>query len=118
MTKGNIFVILSLFLTGCCDKLSDSYYWVDYNITNIRVDDDAEYHVTFQSKSGGVYSERDLSAWDVSVLMSNVPYPVYKKKRRIHTDCIGAVSDEQTIPIRENRILVIPNDYKIETFDD
>ena len=31
---------------------------------------------------------------------------------------VGAVSDEQTIPIRENRILIIPNDYKIETFDD
>lgn len=110
-------IILSvLIISGCCTSYSDSYYYIDYLIINLRIDDDAEYHINYKSINGMIYSESDISS--IKVVAKNIQYPILKKRVHKHCDCFNNVSESIEAPFRDSWIIEIPNNYKIETFDD
>lgn len=104
-----LFVLsLILFYDSCTidDLIKEKYNYTDITIQKIRIDDDSEYHLTY-IKNGWVESENDIKDWDMCIQYGN-----YDK-------AIGKIKTSYT---NENIVycyyIYLPNNYKIEYFDD
>lgn len=87
-----------------------------FHITSIRVDDDAEYHITAYSNDGQIFSISDASAtgWinPITIRYANVPAPV------IEIDYDDSQKEGHFYENRHQKRVILPIGFKIDTFDD
>lgn len=92
----------------------DKTFNVEYTIQSIRVDDDAQYHITaIKTSGGGVKSWHDLDeGWEVRVHYSSTAYPYVNVLYKDNGDGYGDPMGGEPVEV------YLPHGYKIETFDD
>jgi hypothetical protein len=109
------FLSIGLFFLLCasashCKTPPDQVKWVTFQVMALRIDDDAEYHITMGNPDYGIKSYHDVDSYEIYVHFGNIPAPVvsqlYTKDRDEWVDH----------PLHLD--LTLPYNYKIETFDD
>lgn len=88
------------------NKPDPPFKYIDVDIQKIRVDDDSEYHLTY-IKNGYVESENDIKDWDICIQYGNYNKATGKIKTDYRNENIVACY-----------YIYLPNNFKIEYFDD
>jgi len=105
-------IFILLILTGCKYKEPETK-WFEYEITNLRIDDDSEYHFTYTNpRTGYVESEDDV--YTVEVYRNNISKPIYRKLLQELTQS----GKKYWVNTGTTPQIILPINYKIETFDD
>lgn len=108
-----ILILLTTMLFSCGKELKQLQY--EGEITSLRIDDDAEYHF-----STDFLTESDVQKYKVVIIRTSTfapkLYRLYHKCEEGKT-CMQA-NDNWEIDQLGYWQIELPNDYKIETFDD
>lgn len=92
----------------------DKTFKIEYTIQSIRVDDDAQYHITSIKTGGGeVKSWHDLDeGFEIRINYTSTTYPYVNVIYKDNGDGYGYPMGGEPIQV------YLPMNYKIETFDD
>ena len=111
------FLLLTLILVSCGPL---EFKWTNYGkLNNVRIDDDAEYHFDTDYQ---VYS--DIKSNYVIIERKNIKEPYFYKKEGRCPYGKSCIDYDDTTWVDAERLtfivykLVLPTNYKIETFND
>lgn len=107
-----LFLLILPFLTSCDEP---EYKWFEEGeIRTLRIDDDSQYHFSTDD-----IVESDVSRFEISIERGNYSTPILLRKYQRCPDgktCNSATNEWRVIHYKWT--IKLPNDYKIETFDD
>jgi len=105
-------ILISTVLFTSCDKPERRWRYEGV-LTSVRIDDDSEYHFTTDE-----VSEDDESKIWITIERSNVSKPELWILEERCPDGKTCNETHEWTDVLSRWKFVLPNDYKIETFDD
>jgi hypothetical protein len=103
-----------ILLLQACQYEEPEYRWLFMGeLTSIRVDDDAQYHFLTD-----YFAEHDVSANSVAIQRSNILKPILHKQQYRCPEQKRCTKGNQDWLDNYKYKVILPLNYKIETFDD
>jgi len=113
--KKIILLLITIVTLSSCEQAKQNVhsYTAVYDVQSVRIDDDGEYHIVAVSKSGNVKVLHDVDdGFNVYIKYGNYDKPTLSLPIS-DRDC-----GEGNYSADDYETVLLPLDYKIETFND
>lgn len=105
--------LISLLIILSCNSVKEFRWKPQGEITTIRIDDDSEYHF-----STDYNIENDISKYNIQIVRKDTIPSVFIKQIRCKSGICNGSDQDWRDDQPESYKIIIPNNFKIETFDD
>ncbi|WP_312390839.1 hypothetical protein [Chryseobacterium sp.] len=112
MNRKLFFVCLFFVLISCSKDIR--YRWkIQGALTSLRLDDDGEYHFSTDGTT-----KHDIHQFDVIIIRQDTIPTLFYKEWKCGSGVCNEAPDQWAEVNQSSYKIVIPKNYKIETFDD
>ena len=115
IAKPMLSVVVFLLLISCSNDISYRYVPTG-NLTSLRIDDDSEYHFSTDN-----FIRNDVKKYNLLIIRKDTIPTLFRKQYKCNSGICNEAPNEWGFcsEIEEGFFkIVIPKNYKIETFDD